>query len=254
MKLAARLLGAAAILAAGSALAQTAICYNCPPEWADWGGQLKLIKEKTGITVPHDNKNSGQTLAQLVAEKANPVADVAYYGGTFGIKAKEDRRPGALQARALGRDPRRPQGSRRLLVHHPLRHARPLRERRCAQGQAGAEIVEGPPQARSTRAWSAISTRPARSWARSARGGEPGPRRHARATSTRRSSSSRSSRRTTRSCRSRPPTRACSRARSRSCSTTTSTPIAASTRTRRNGRVRDPQGGHRHRALCDGRW
>jgi putative spermidine/putrescine transport system substrate-binding protein len=82
----------AAILATLSsvALAQTAICYNCPPEWADWGTQLKVIKEKTGISVPPDNKNSGQTLAQLVAEKANPVADVAYYGVTFGIQAKKE--------------------------------------------------------------------------------------------------------------------------------------------------------------------
>jgi len=70
--------GAAAIVAlaaSAAAVAQTAICYNCPPEWADWGTQLKAIKEKTGITVPPDNKNSGQTLAQLVAEKASPVAD-----------------------------------------------------------------------------------------------------------------------------------------------------------------------------------
>ena len=84
-----------AVLALGalfgaSAMAQTAICYNCPPEWADWASQLRAIKEKTGITVPPDNKNSGQTLAQLVAEKASPVADVAYYGVTFGIQAKKD--------------------------------------------------------------------------------------------------------------------------------------------------------------------
>jgi len=85
--------GAAAIVAlaaSAAAVAQTAICYNCPPEWADWGTQLKAIKEKTGITVPPDNKNSGQTLAQLVAEKASPVADVAYLGVTFGIQAKKD--------------------------------------------------------------------------------------------------------------------------------------------------------------------
>jgi len=82
--------GAFATLAATSAVAQSAICYNCPPEWADWGTQLKMIKEKTGITVPQDNKNSGQTLAQLVAEKASPVADVAYYGVTFGIQAKKE--------------------------------------------------------------------------------------------------------------------------------------------------------------------
>jgi putative spermidine/putrescine transport system substrate-binding protein len=76
--------------AATAASAQTAICYNCPPEWADWATQIRLIKEKTGVTVPPDNKNSGQALAQLVAEKASPVADVVYYGVTFGIQAKKD--------------------------------------------------------------------------------------------------------------------------------------------------------------------
>ena len=89
-----RLLKAAALavglLAGASVLAQTAICYNCPPEWADWASQLRAIKDKIGITVPPDNKNSGQTLAQLVAEKASPVADMAYYGVTFGIQAKKE--------------------------------------------------------------------------------------------------------------------------------------------------------------------
>ena len=78
----------AALLVAHAAAAQTAICYNCPPEWADWASQLKSIKAKTGITVPPDNKNSGQALAQLVAEKASPVADITYLGVTFGIQAK----------------------------------------------------------------------------------------------------------------------------------------------------------------------
>ena len=90
--LAAALLGTAlsAALYASPADAQNAICYNCPPEWADWGTQLKAIKAKTGITIPPDNKNSGQTLAQLVAEKASPVADIAYYGVTFGVQAKKE--------------------------------------------------------------------------------------------------------------------------------------------------------------------
>lgn len=84
-------LGLAAGTTAGTtAMAQTAICYNCPPEWADWGSQLKAIKAKTGITVPPDNKNSGQSLAQLIAEKANPVADVTYLGVTFAIQAQKD--------------------------------------------------------------------------------------------------------------------------------------------------------------------
>ncbi len=79
-------------LAVGSAAGQspTVICYNCPPEWADWASQLKAIKESTGITVPHDNKNSGQSLSQLIAEKARPVADITYLGVTFGIQARKE--------------------------------------------------------------------------------------------------------------------------------------------------------------------
>jgi putative spermidine/putrescine transport system substrate-binding protein len=68
---------------------QRAICYNCPPEWADWGGMLKLVNQKLSIAVPPDNKNSGQALAALIAERANPVADFAYFGGQFGPQARE---------------------------------------------------------------------------------------------------------------------------------------------------------------------
>ena len=88
-----KILAGAFALTAGSLFsmmsqaAETAICYNCPPEWADWGTQLKAIAKDTGITVPQDNKNSGQALAQMVAEKGNPVADVVYYGVSFGIQA-----------------------------------------------------------------------------------------------------------------------------------------------------------------------
>ncbi len=88
-----KILAGAMALTAGSLFstftqaADTAICYNCPPEWADWGTQLKAIAKDTGITVPQDNKNSGQALAQMVAEKGNPVADVVYYGVSFGIQA-----------------------------------------------------------------------------------------------------------------------------------------------------------------------
>ncbi|SBS32316.1 Putative 2-aminoethylphosphonate-binding periplasmic protein precursor [Marinomonas spartinae] len=76
-------------LTAGASYAADAICYNCPPEWANWGGQLQLIKKDLGISIPMDNKNSGQALSQLVAEKNSPVADVVYYGVSFGIKAAE---------------------------------------------------------------------------------------------------------------------------------------------------------------------
>ena len=67
--------------------AADAICYNCPPQWADWASQLKMIKKHLGYDIPHDNKNSGQTLSQLLAERNSPVADVAYYGVSFGIQA-----------------------------------------------------------------------------------------------------------------------------------------------------------------------
>ncbi len=80
----------ALVIVAASAPAQAAdvICYNCPPEWADWASMLKSIKADLGYDIPFDNKNSGQALSQLIAEKANPVADFAYYGVNFGMKAK----------------------------------------------------------------------------------------------------------------------------------------------------------------------
>ena len=77
-------------LASASAQAADAICYNCPPQWADWGKMLAAIKADLGLEVPLDNKNSGQALSQVAAEKNNPVADFVYLGVTFGIKAKEE--------------------------------------------------------------------------------------------------------------------------------------------------------------------
>ncbi len=70
------------------AQAADVICYNCPPQWADWASMLKAVKADLGYEVPFDNKNSGQTLSQLLAEKGNPVADIAYWGVNFGMKAK----------------------------------------------------------------------------------------------------------------------------------------------------------------------
>ena len=80
----------AATLVPGTALAADAICYNCPPEWADWASMNAAIEERLGIEMPLDNKNSGQTLAQLIAERASPVANIAYYGVTTGIKAANE--------------------------------------------------------------------------------------------------------------------------------------------------------------------
>ncbi len=85
------LTGLAAGLPLSTARAQAlrAVCYNCPPEWADWGGMLRLLQSRVGITVPPDNKNSGQSLAALIAERARPVADVVYLGGQVGPQARE---------------------------------------------------------------------------------------------------------------------------------------------------------------------
>ena len=38
----------------------------------------------------HPVAPTAEVLAQLVAEKASPVADIAYYGVTFGVQAKKD--------------------------------------------------------------------------------------------------------------------------------------------------------------------
>ena len=84
------MLALAGVAGNAAAAGADAICYNCPPQWADWASQLKAIKENLGLEIPHDNKNSGQTLSQLLAEKDNPVADVAYYGVSFGIAAKNE--------------------------------------------------------------------------------------------------------------------------------------------------------------------
>jgi putative spermidine/putrescine transport system substrate-binding protein len=82
------LLALAMVAPLQSAKAADVICYNCPPEWADWASMLKAIKADLNYDIPHDNKNSGQALAQILAEKNNPVGDIGYFGVTFGMKAK----------------------------------------------------------------------------------------------------------------------------------------------------------------------
>ena len=65
-----------AITIASPVLAEDAVCYNCPPQWADWASMLEAIDKEIDVQMPHDNKNSGQTLSQLLAERDNPIADV----------------------------------------------------------------------------------------------------------------------------------------------------------------------------------
>lgn len=65
------------------------ISYNSPQQWANWGTVLEEFSKTTGIQAPNDNKNSGQTITALTAEKDQPMADTAYYGIVFGNKAVE---------------------------------------------------------------------------------------------------------------------------------------------------------------------
>ena len=146
---------ASAFPALSHAQQQRAICYNCPPEWADWGGMLKLISQKINIAVPPDNKNSGQSLAALIAEKANPVADVVYLGGQVGPQAK-DAGVLACTSRSAGTtSPSTLKDPGGLLVHDPLGHARACSStrRRCAASpcRSRGKTCSSP----STRAWSA---------------------------------------------------------------------------------------------------
>jgi putative spermidine/putrescine transport system substrate-binding protein len=86
----ATLFAAATFCATGAAYAEgTAICYNCPPEWADWASQIAAIQQQTGIRVPFDNKNSGQAIAQMMAEQKSPIADVVYLGVSSAFQAKD---------------------------------------------------------------------------------------------------------------------------------------------------------------------
>ena len=88
------LFAAALTAAPRPAAAADVICYNCPPHWADWASMLKAIKTDLGLDIPYDNKNSGQALSQLLAERNNPIADIVYFGVTFGIRGKDE---GVLQ-------------------------------------------------------------------------------------------------------------------------------------------------------------
>ena len=77
----------ACLVAVGFTQSDLVVPYNAPDQWANWGEVLETFTEQTGIEAPTDPKNSGQTLAALQAEAANPQADTAYYGIVFGIQA-----------------------------------------------------------------------------------------------------------------------------------------------------------------------
>ncbi len=78
----------------GRAGAEMPSATTARPEWADWSTALKAIKEKTGIQVPGDNKNSGQALASMARRTRQSR-------GRCGLPGRDLRHPGrAGQARA----------------------------------------------------------------------------------------------------------------------------------------------------------
>ena len=72
----------AGVLAAGSASAQQGQLNVICSVQADWCNMIQTVYAKTtGVKVNMSLKGSGEALAQLIAEKANPKTDV-WFGGT----------------------------------------------------------------------------------------------------------------------------------------------------------------------------
>ena len=78
--------------------AETAICYNCPPEWADWGTQLKAIADSTGVQVPLDDDIVVACLQRLRTRDDLP------YVGLIGSKTKWATFRRRLEARGFSQD------------------------------------------------------------------------------------------------------------------------------------------------------
>jgi putative spermidine/putrescine transport system substrate-binding protein len=67
------------------------VAYQAAPEWANTKEVMEKFEQLTGIRIPIDNKNSGQALSQLMAEKNNPQADTGFnHGITFVIKGAQE--------------------------------------------------------------------------------------------------------------------------------------------------------------------
>ena len=67
----------------------TLIQYDAQPNYANWGGVTNYFHTTYGVRVPPDMKGSGPTLAALLREQNNTVADVAYYNALVGLEAGE---------------------------------------------------------------------------------------------------------------------------------------------------------------------
>ncbi|MCK7468013.1 MAG: hypothetical protein MZU91_07765 [Desulfosudis oleivorans] len=142
-----------------SPAAETATCYNCPPEWADWASQLKAIKENARDRHPARQQELRPDPVPADRREKQP-------GRRHRLLRRDLRHPGQgrrggdpLQAGAVGADPGRAEGPGGQLVHDPLRHPRALREQGRARRQARAANPGRTCSSPSTRGWSATSTR-----------------------------------------------------------------------------------------------
>ena len=77
------------IAAASATEGSTLIQYDAQPNYANWGGVTAFFNKTYGVRVPPDMKGSGPTLAALLREQTNTVADVAYYNALVGMEAGE---------------------------------------------------------------------------------------------------------------------------------------------------------------------
>jgi len=141
------LLALVVVLPGQPARAADVICYNCPPEWADWASMLKAIKTDLNYDIRMTTRTPARRWRRSWPRRAIRSATSAI-SASPSHEGQDPGRARALQAGALGSGRRRPEGSRRLLDHDPFGHARPVRQQGCARRQAGAGLLEGPPEAR----------------------------------------------------------------------------------------------------------
>ena len=85
-----------------SASAADVICYNCPPEWADWASMLKAIKTDLGYDIPHDNKNSGPGAGANPGREKQSGRRYRLFRRDLRHEGQGRRCAGTLQARQLG--------------------------------------------------------------------------------------------------------------------------------------------------------
>lgn len=61
----------------------TLVSYGLPDDWVNYGGILKIMKDKYGIKCLDTDMGSGSIIAALKAEKSGPIADATDLGFNF---------------------------------------------------------------------------------------------------------------------------------------------------------------------------